>query len=238
MINSLIIENNLNFTKDIINYTITNEDGIIIRHVSTTYEDALKAIANNVFDLIFIDLDLNEKYDELYDDDALDFVDKLYSFDTIRNPNIVLISKNMSLIRNIKDRYSIYNPMLALDSRKSLEPQIQKIASSFNSKKGNDKIKALIIKELERYNLSFKYSGTKYILDSVLYIYESNDLNLLDDLENNVYTVLAEKYRKKLGTIKTNVLKATSSANMVNENLYITPKIVISHIVIKLIDRK
>lgn len=65
----------------------------------------------------------------------------------------------------------------------------------------------------------------------------SNNLDLLDNLESNVYKYVSFKYNKSLNNIKTNIIKATMKINR-NKQMYIdyTPKLVISDVVIRLLN--
>ena len=78
---------------------------------------------------------------------------------------------------------------------------------------------------------SFKRNGTMYIAEAILFIYKSNNLDLLDNLEKNVYKYIAHKNKKSINNIKTNIIKAT---NLIPKN-DLTPKIIINDIVLKLI---
>lgn len=49
----------------------------------------------------------------------------------------------------------------------------------------------------------------------------SNNLDLLDNLESNVYKYVSFKYNKSLNNIKTNIIKATMK---INRNKQITVK--------------
>lgn len=48
------------------------------------------------------------------------------------------------------------------------------------------------------------------IADSIYKIYISKNLNLINNISKNIYEELAEKYSKKLETIKSDMAKATN----------------------------
>lgn len=91
---------------------------------------------------------------------------------------------------------------------------------------------------------NFKLKGTQYLLEAILYIYIRNNIELLENLEKNVYNHIAIKNNKNLLNIKTSIIKATNYVyNYQDENkLYeyfsikikITPKLVISTILNKI----
>lgn len=102
-----------------------------------------------------------------------------------------------------------------------------------------------VTNELLLSGYNFKLKGTQYLLESIVHIYTKNDMNLLENLEKNVYKHIATQNSKKTLNIKTSIIKATNYVyNYQDENkLYeyfsieikITPKLVISTILNKLI---
>ena len=78
----------------------------------------------------------------------------------------------------------------------------------------------------------------------MIYIYKKEQIELVDNLEKNVYKYIAIKNNKTLANIKTNIIKATNYVyiHQDKEILYkyfsihikITPKLVISTILNKL----
>lgn len=101
-----------------------------------------------------------------------------------------------------------------------------------------------ITKELLSLGYNFKLKGTLYLLESIKYILNSKNINLLENLEKNVYQYIANKNGKKTLNIKTSIIKATNyvynyqDERILNEyfsiKIKITPKLVISTILNKL----
>ena len=59
-----------------------------------------------------------------------------------------------------------------------------------------------------------------------------NDLQLLDNIEKNIYIFIANKYGKSVRNIKTNIINSTNTVR--NNNFNLTPKEVITTIVINM----
>lgn len=92
--------------------------------------------------------------------------------------------------------------------------------------------------DLQEMGYNFKYRGTLYILDAIEYIYKSNNMDLLENLEKNVYNIIANKYNKSINNIKTNIIKSTNSIqNNNNDYKENTPKAIITKILIKLCNK-
>lgn len=102
-----------------------------------------------------------------------------------------------------------------------------------------------VIFELSNLGYNFKLKGTQYIVETIMYIYKSQSVELLENLEENVYKVIAIKNNKSLNNIKTNIIKSTKFVDTYqNKNILykyfsldikITPKLVISTILNKII---
>ena len=65
-----------------------------------------------------------------------------------------------------------------------------------------------IIDELSSIGYQFKYQGTHYLVDTILYV-GKNKNNLVENLQTKVYPVIAEKYHKSPWNIKSSINKAT-----------------------------
>jgi len=63
---------------------------------------------------------------------------------------------------------------------------------------------------LEKLGYNWKYKGTNYLLEAIIYIYKNNNLDLLDNLEKNVYKYISCRYNKSINNVKTNIIKATN----------------------------
>ncbi len=139
------------------------------------------------------------------------------------------------LITDIIDVYKKYKKnciLVDLDKIKESSDYKEKIER--NIKKYNQT--NIIVKDMLDLGFNFKYIGTKYIEEIIKYLVDSNDRNMMINLEKNVYTNLAKKYN-------TNMSKATDMAYAVQEasiiqdyfksSVKMTPKMVITTIINK-----
>ena len=107
------------------------------------------------------------------------------------------------------------------------------------------KINKKVIWELSNLGYNFKLKGTQYIVETIMYIYKKKNIDLLDNLEENVYKAIAIKNNKSLSNIKTNIIKSTKFVDTYqNKNILykyfsldikITTKLVISTILNKIL---
>lgn len=84
---------------------------------------------------------------------------------------------------------------------------------------------------------NWKYKGTNYLMEAILFIYTSNNLDLVDNLEKNVYKYIAYKNNKNVNNIKTNIIKSTERLINQKQNTIdtVTPKQAINAILNKIL---
>lgn len=88
---------------------------------------------------------------------------------------------------------------------------IDKINKFLNSENNYSLYKKNIVKELIEYEYDFANIGTIFIIDIIEYICNNdNYIELLKNLEKNVYTRIAEKYDMNINTLKSDIAKATN----------------------------
>lgn len=71
-----------------------------------------------------------------------------------------------------------------------------------------DRKKAKVIKELQDMGYKLKHKGTLYLVDTIMQMYINQD-NMIDNLQSNIYPVIAKKYHKTIINIKSSINKAT-----------------------------
>lgn len=225
MIKTLIVDDNLPFVKNILNTVLSKFDNINISHIATSGEEALNIISTNNIDLIFLDL-------KLPDFDGIELIKKMATLNTIKFPKIIVISGELSLLGDFIHSVYISNIINKVDSTESIYNSIKETINEINYLNNKEDIKNKVLSELINLGYSLKHKGTYYILETIIYIYLNNDLNLLDNLEKNVYTYIAHQNNKSVNNVKTNIIKSTNQVS--KHNSFITPKQVVSNIVIKL----
>ena len=107
-------------------------------------------------------------------------------------------------------------------------------------------IREKIIEEIRKMGFSFKHMGTIYLIETIEMVYNSKDTKIINNIEENIYKKIAEKYSKNTKTVKSDVTKATDymysqylleiKKTDKNYRLYpkLTPKSVINTVILKL----
>ena len=228
MLNVLIIEDNLKYVKYFLNTILNNFDEISIKYIATSVKEAEEILSNNIIDLIFLDLNLQGI-------NGIQIIQKIKSFNSLKKPYIIIISGEIDLINSLIKQPNVYNIINKLQSKTEIYNLIKKFIFEFKFNENETNIKNFIRNSLKNKGYNFKYKGTIYLLESIEYIYRNNNMDLLSNLEKNVYSYISHKYKKTVRNIKTNIVKATNYINYNNYYCYKeTPKEVISNILINL----
>lgn len=72
----------------------------------------------------------------------------------------------------------------------------------------NENIKIKINNELKHLHYNFSYNGTRYLAEVIFEVYKQKDSHK-DNLQKNIYPIIAKKYNKSINTIHGNIKQAT-----------------------------
>lgn len=82
MINTLIVEDDLKYVKNMLNTVINKFEKIHITNIATTKNETLEIIKRNNIDLIFLDLQLS-------DTTGIEIIDEINRLDFIKNTSLL-----------------------------------------------------------------------------------------------------------------------------------------------------
>lgn len=218
MIKTLIVDDNLQCSKIILNSVISKFKNIQVLYMASTYQESIDIISNNQIDLIFLDL-------KLPDYSGLKIIEDLKCLNIIQNPLIIIVSGDNELIGHVIRNKDVCEIINKVESQEMMYKKIERVINNINYEKNYREIEKFISAEMLNFGYKVKYKGTQYIKESITYIYESNNLSLVDNLEQNVYQYISYKYKKSINNIKTNIIKATNEREKEKMRLYkLTPK--------------
>ena len=224
MIKVLIVEDNLVFVKNLINTTINRIKNVNITHIATNLKEALSIIDNNDFDLILLDW-------KLPDGNGIDVANKIKYLNNIKYPNIIIISPCKELIPQNFEEYSIISIIEKTEKEEVIYKKLLHAINQINFSNSENEIKEKIISQLTKIGYNWKYQGTFYILEAIMYVYQHNNIDLLDNIEQNVYKPIAYIHKKSVNNIKTSIIRSTNLIKNTKIDLMdITPKFVISSV--------
>lgn len=225
MIRTLIIDDDLNYSKNILNYVINKFENLQLIYIATTYQESIQIISNSNIDLILLNLSLVYSHK---------IIEKIKYINSIKKPQIVAVSNDIELINKMTNNNQTCEIIYRLERFELIYRKMEEIVHNMDYD-NNVKIKKFISSELLNMGYNIKYKGTQYILEAIIYIYENNNLDLLDNLEQNVYKYISNKHNKSINNIKTNIIKATNEREKEKLSLYrLTPKLSIMTILNKI----
>ena len=225
-IKTLLATNNIESIKCILN--IINEiKSLEISYIATNKEETIKLLQEEEFDLIILDLKIIN----------LDNIEKIKNIS-----NIIVISDDSSLINEISKNPIIIDVINKMDY-KTLHYKFRKIVDNKFLSLNPNGIEQYVISELSLLGYDFKYKGTQFLLEVILYIYKNKNLELLQNLKENVYKYIANINNTSITNVKTCIIRATNYMYIYQNkttNKYFsfnykpTPKTIITTIIMKL----
>lgn len=221
MLKTLIADDNILYVKKLMNEVINKIDDIQVECICTDGKEVIDNISNKCFDLILLDLQMPKV-------NGLEIIKILRTLDFVKFPKVIIISGDLPLIKYADINDIVCDIILKTECSESIFRRISQAVNNIKYCQGYEHIKDKTILTLTKMGFSFKLVGTKYLIDSVMYVYEKNDLQLLSNMEKNIYVFIGRKYGKSAHNIKTNIVNSTNSIK--NNNL--TPKNIISRILI------
>lgn len=202
MVNVLVIEDNFQYSKNLINALSDNSE-VKSCKISTDGKEAINIIKDpkNNIDIILLDLKL-PKYNG---NQILDYMEsnKLVKFKN----SVIVISGEIDLILQIRNSPYLFSYINKTSGMEKILQEIEKLITI----KEDDKslIEYKICNELETLHYNFSYVGTKYLMETILLLYNTK---LWEDikLEKDIYPIISKKYKKSVNNIKCNIIHATN----------------------------
>lgn len=187
MINTLIIGQDINSIIYIFNTFVSKIKEIKITNVVSSIENAISIIRNNNIDLVLLNINMKNKSD-------INLLKYIRHGNYINKPKIIIISDRIHYAQNNENE----RDFIVIKKLKNSEKILKQIVKIINNMKEKKDIERRVVQELTNMGYDFKYKGTQYLFDSIIYIYKLNNYDTLNNLEKNVYKQIANKYKKVL----------------------------------------
>lgn len=239
MVNVLVVEDNLYYSKNLINILSDTNPKMRLYKISTDGKEAIDILKNqkNIIDIILLDLNL-PKYNGIQ---ILKYMEsnKLVKFKN----SVIVISGEMDLILQIRNNPYLFSYINKTSGIEKILVEINNLIKIKEDEKSSIEYK--VFNELKNLHYNFSYNGTKYLMETILLLYKTNKWEDIK-LEKEIYPILSKKYKKTVRNIKTNIIHATDlmyydcSSDILNSYFKIfdsqkpTPKTVILTITSKL----
>lgn len=206
MFNILVVEDNINQCKNLVNLISQTNYNIKLYHMAFSGKEALEVIISEKIDFIILDLNLPDM-------SGVDIIEKLEKEELIRYKNCILvISGQEEMISKICNSSYVYKYMYKPYNIDALNNYINEMIEDKEVLIKDKKTKQHINSELKKLNFDYALLGTKYLEDCIFEAYNKNIENSYN-LKKDLYPIIAKKYNTSVHNIKCRINRAT-------ENMY------------------
>lgn len=200
MVNVLIADDNIDYAINLMNYI--NEDNSIVR-VCNIAKDGKKTIdilnnENNI-DIILLDYQM-----PIYN--GQEVLEKMQNKGKYIDSCIIISGEIESVIK-MRQCDLVHSILFKTLSMEDIKNRIMQLVEYKEDIRKTEDINNKILNELLFLNYNISLKGTKYLIDTIKYVYDNRDS--LDNLEKFVYPKVSQKYNEKLCNIKCRIGKAT-----------------------------
>ena len=182
MINLLIVDSTSSFTKKLINQIVGKNERIRLLGIASSEKEALDICKYDAPQLIIVDADnIN-----------------VSSFNSLEYEPYFLFFTN-------SDSYlDSNNYVLKTSDITFIEEKINKIISKIDV----NKTKFEIINTFGKLKFNLSRIGTRFLIESILYSYETKDLKLYRNLEKNLYPEISKRNHTTTSNLKWVIIKS------------------------------
>jgi CheY-like chemotaxis protein len=203
MYNLLIVEDDLVQSHFLANSIAKNIADIRLCGMLTTGKEALSVLADNVIDILILDL-------KLPDVSGLEILDYIRNQGGDFSPSVIVLTSHMNLLAEIIHHPCVYAYHSKVAGAECLLKTLSDLLLEKKQEKSTDVIKNLITKELTTLHYNFSYVGTKYLSECIYHSYYKTDRFDIN-LNKEIYPILSKKYHKTINSIKCNIYQATNA---------------------------
>lgn len=201
MLNLLVVEDDIEQTKQIVNFICQNNNYIKLYGITSSGNEALEVIKNEKVDIIILDL-------KLEDSSGVEIIKELEKEKSEKyKQSIIITSGENTLVKEICHSSYVFNYfMKPLNFSKVLES----LNIIIDESKYKEEIRNVIEKELRRLNFNFTHDGTQYLVDCIYRIYLLEKSNK-EVATNHIYQIIANRYNKTANTIYGDIKQAINA---------------------------
>lgn len=200
MLNLLIIDKNFNNSRCLLNYISENSFQFRVHSIVSNLEDGIKLLNTGLIDIALI----------YTNDNINNFTNKLHTISSSYlekyRKSILLLSDNIS---KVSSNSYIYECISAAEDISLIYLKINEIAKNKIARINDCMLLNKINRELEYIGYNLSYVGTKYLSECIALIYNNYDSS--ENLNKNIYPIIAKKYHKTVNNIKCNITSATNA---------------------------
>lgn len=202
MINILLVEEDKNYSINILNCINLKNTNVKIAAIVTNTKDILPILTQNNIDIILVDINKSNYKDFIMID---------YNCNTL----IILLVENNCIIKELTNNSCVLGIITKSNDFNKINYQINNLIAKRQSNEiiqtgisTENIIKRKIINELNYLGYDFLHKGSKYLIECIYLIY-TLDINYEYNLEKDIYPKVAKKYNQTWNNIKSAIRYAT-----------------------------
>lgn len=182
----LLAFKDVNFSKELFNIISSKyTSDIIVTGITNSSQETVSFFMKNIPEIVCTD---SQTY--------LEICDNIYNFDPF-----YFIVDELDILSNIPTNTS------NLSISNSFANLITQFKNTFSNSLTN-KLELKLYKQFQNLNFNFKLSGTRYLFEAILFVYEHNNLYALDNMKKNIYPQVSNKYHTNVDKVKWNIEKS------------------------------
>lgn len=208
MINAILIENDISYGKKLISGLAVKNSNFRVCGITNNKKEILFLMDNIEIDIIIIDMPIDKCSPIMQ---LIEEKKKQTSVILVLDKNVEINNSYIDFLMNKKFDYNIKSDDIYDDANKINSIIISKFDiynENINNKTNENKVREKINKELAYLGYNLKHYGSKYIAETVYILFTTRDY-CDENLEGNIYPVVAKKFGKTINNIKTNIKNAT-----------------------------
>ena len=198
MLNLLIIDKDINSSMYLLNYISENSYQVRVHSIASNLAEGIKILNTGLIDITLINDDINSIIHNLHTISN--------SFFEKYRKSIIVLSKNVD---NVSSDSYVYEYVSSTEDISMIFLKISEIAKNKIAELNNSILLSKIYEELKYIGYNPSYYGARYLAESIALIYNNYDSS--ENLNKNIYPVIAKKHNKTVNTIKGDIRSATNS---------------------------
>lgn len=164
MIRTLIADDNLQYSKSIINSVVSKISETKVDCITTDGIETIEAISKNSFDLVLLDLQMPKI-------NGIEIIEEIKKLNMIKTPKVIIITGDLSLAQYASINGIVCDVILKPESVDSIYEKILRVVNKIRYETNYDLVKRKVIEDLQKIGYNFKHKGSRYIIEAIMYVY-------------------------------------------------------------------
>lgn len=195
MLNLLIIDNNSDSRKQLLNYISEHNPKIRVHAVADTIDEGINIVNLGIIDITLINLNVDSNV-------ILNGLNNVKNEHKYKKSFIIIANDFTSLSGNQFVHTYLHFPT----NITAIVSKLQQLADYKLSEYNDPKLLKMINHELAYLDYNFSYLGTKYLSECIALMYYNG---YSKNLTKEIYPIIATNYNKSINNIKCNIARAT-----------------------------